>query len=52
MFWSLKLTGLNKNVLESSEKCGTVTLVIPVSRTGNMASRILNTHFKMFQPKG
>ena len=59
-FWidtpgSLEPTGLNKNrsedILESAENSDTVALVMPFSRTGNMASRIINKHFKIHQPK-
>jgi len=50
-FWidtlgSLEPTGLNKkrseDILESAEKSDTVALIMPFSRTGNMAPRIIN----------
>ena len=59
-FWidtlgSLEPTGLNKkrseDILESAEKGDTVALIMPFSRTGNMASRIINKHFKILEPK-
>ena len=53
---SLEPTGLNKtkrseDILESGEKSDTGALVIPFSRTGNMASRIINKYFNILQPK-
>jgi len=41
----------SEDILEPAEKSDTVVLVMPFSRTGNMASRIINKHFKIRQPK-
>jgi len=46
-----ELIGLNnkrfEDILESAQK--SYTVVMPFSRTGNMASRIIDTHFKILQ---
>ena len=37
----------SENISESNEKSDTVTIVMSLSRTSNMASRIINKHFKI-----
>ena len=59
-FWidtlgSLEPKGLNKkrseDVINSSKKDDNATLVIPFSRTGHEASRIIHKHFRLLQSK-